>query len=475
MATLNRFRSVWNAIKAAPAAAAGGTVMSTVSAMFNTKTYAFQGQTNIPFIEAVNQGYRGLVWVYRCIKEIGEAVGSVNWVVAKRMRDGSLEYIRDPKHPLKVLLDQPNQFQDSAEFFEAWAIYLSLSGNAYWNVIAVGNPQRPFQLFHVRPDWMCPIPDPVTFISGYQLDNKAGVKKTYKPNEVLHFKYLDPTDPYVGMSPLTALRRTMQTENSAITWNKTIFDNMAVPGGVLTVPAQVMTIETRDRLQEDLQAQFSGENKDKPLILWGGMDWKQMGMNVKDLDFASLKTINKFEICAGLGVPPGIVGANEDPTYSNIGVERMAFWEDTIITMVSWLQRRLNRSVAPAFGEDLVILADYSHVPAMREIMTQKVGQAKVLVNMGFPLNAVNQKLNLGFDAVPWGDVWWAPMNMAPISGPEAAILADPNSPPPPSDPGRPEDDEGEIEEPEDDEGAVSDPEDPSKGKRKKKKDKSNG
>jgi HK97 family phage portal protein len=410
-----RFGLAWKA------AGQTGTVAQAFSAFFGVKRGAFSAGNNISFIEAVNKGYKGLVWVYRCVKEIGEAVGSVTWLAMTDDGKGNLTQL-PTSHPLSRLLAQPNELQDSAEFFEAWAIYLSLSGSDYWNIVDVDGG-RPFKMYHLRPDWMTANPDPVTFISGYTLDNKAGNKIEFTPKEILHFKYLDPLDPFRGLSPLASAQRTIETENSALLWNKTMFDNSAIPGGVLTVPATTMQTETREKLETDLQSQFGRENMNKPLVLWGGMDWKQMGLSQKDLDFKELKLMNKFEICAALGVPPGIVGANEDPTYSNFGVERMAMWEDTIIPMVMWLKRKMNMRIAPAFGANIVIVPDFKHVPAMREVFKQKVEMGKSLWQMGWPINAINTRLDLGFDPVAWGDAWWTQMNMIPITSAESALV----------------------------------------------------
>lgn len=412
-------RQFGNAFKAATG---GSPATQVISAFFGNRSRGFAAANNISFIEATNRGYKGLVWVYRCVKEIGESVGSVTWQ-AMEVDSSGREKPLPLSHPLNKLLSQPNELQDSAEFFEAWAIYLSLSGSDFWNIVSVDGG-RPYRLYHLRPDWMTVEPDPVTFIKGYTLDNKMGNKVPLTPAEVLWFKFLDPMDPYRGLSPLAAAQRTMETENSAILWNKTIFDNSAIPGGVLTVPAQTMHQETREKLEDDLAQQFGRENMNKPLVLWGGMDWKQMGLSQKDLDFKELRHMNKFEICACLGVPPGIVGANEDPTYSNFGVERMAMWEDTIIPMVMWLKRKLNMRIAPAFGDNIVIAPDFKHVPAMREVFKQKVESAKTLWQMGWPINAINDRLDLGFEHVAWGNAWWTQMNMIPITSADSPVPA---------------------------------------------------
>jgi hypothetical protein len=67
----------------------------------------------------------------------------------------------------------------------------------------------------------------------------------------------------------------------------------------------------------------------------------------------------------------------------------------------------------------------------MRSSYEQKVKTAEVLWRMGWPINEINRKLNLGLPLVPWGETAWFPVNLYPVSGaPQEALFA----PPPPSD-----------------------------------------
>lgn len=379
------------------------------------------------FMEASTRGYKNLVWVYRCVTAIGNAVGSVPWKAYRREPSGKLVWL--PNHPLEKLLENPNPYFTRKEIMNAWAIYLSLAGNCYYEVVRVAK-NRPYQFFVLRPDWMTPIPDAVDYIKGYKLDPQMGEQyvQTLLPDQVLHFKYLDPTNEYVGMSPLTAASRTMATEDSAVKWNKLVFDNSAVPSGVLKVPATTMKKKERDELREELEKEFTQDNLHRPMILWGGMEWSKMSMDAKDLDFLKQRELNKYELCAILECPAQIVGATSDPTYSNYDVARTAFWEDSIIPKLEWFQSRINMQIAPAFGPDIEAHYDPSSVPAMRSIFRDKVDTSAKLFNIGYTVNQINRRMGLGFDDVAWGDVWWAQMNMMPVSSgdlPEASSSSD--------------------------------------------------
>ena len=402
---MNFWQRLRFAVKAAPAARS----VQVLSAMLG-RGGGFGQLSAMRYPEAVASGYKGIVWVYRCVREIGQAVGSVPWKVYRRTGDDVLTPL--PGHELEVLLSRPNPHTDRKQFFESWSAYLDLHGNAYWELVRVQG--KPYHLFHIRPDWMRPVPDPNVYIKAFELDIGSGKKEQFEPSDIVHFKFLDPLNEYVGMSPITAAARTIATEHAAILWNKTIFDNSAVPNGILTVPAATMLQDDKDELKKSIEMEFTQENLHRPMVLWGGMTWEQMGLSHNDMSFLEQRRLNKYEICAALGVPPQIVGAQEDPTYSNYSVARLAFWEDLIIPRLDWLQNRINVALAPAFGPDIVVGYDISQVPAMREAFAQKVKTGEVLWRMGWPINAINRKLTLGFDDVTWGDTAWLPMNLVP-------------------------------------------------------------
>ena len=66
----------------------------------------------------VKEGYKSLIWVYRCVREIGEAISSVPWQAFERASDGKL--IPRPGNELERLLRKPNDIMNGPTFFETW-------------------------------------------------------------------------------------------------------------------------------------------------------------------------------------------------------------------------------------------------------------------------------------------------------------------------------------------------------------------
>lgn len=402
-----------------------GPAYGSIFSLFNSSGLGglFFKSGEVDFQAAVQMGYKSNVWIYRCLSLVAGSIGSVPWEVYRGKNRVQ------PDDPFQRLLDRPNAYQDRKEFFYAASLYLNLGGNDFMEIVSVSDrigknaKQVPASLYHIRPDWMRPkVAEDGTILS-YTLDNKQGRKPIeYEPQEILHMMYLDPLDPYYGQSPLQCLGNTLETDAAMTIWNKAVLANYAMPGGVLTVPAALVP-DDRAELKEEIEREFSGENLSKPMVLWGGMEWKQISLSHENMQFTSQREASKTDICAATGVPANLVGAIPDPTYSNFKTSRLAFWEDRIVTELEWFQSKLNMCIAPRFGPEYSVKFNISGVAAFRELFDQKVESGQKLFTMGWPINAINDRLDLGLKPVPWGDSAWLPMSLQPITKSEPMEL----------------------------------------------------
>lgn len=374
------------------------------------------GAGHLSFVEAVNKGYKSVVWVRACIQLWGKSLGAAEWKVYKRGSDTPI-----PNHDLELLMRCPNPFQDRSEFFQTFIGNLSLAGNDYWEKVVVTDRssgrggQKVKQLWHMRPDWIAPIPDPVNFIRGYLLNSPMAKDVEIAPQRLLHFKYYDPLNPYVGISPISSAYRSLYAEDAAAEWNQGLLDNYAQPSGVLTSEGTIVPAD-RQALKDEVHAAYTGGDRFSPMVLWGGLKWQQIALSHADIQFLEQGIKNKEELCAILDTPAVLVGAVADPSYSNAGAARLTWWEDRVDPMLRWVAARLNMElVQPYYGDEIELRYDISGVPAFRKALAEKAATAKILVSMGWPLNDVNAKLHLGMDPVPWGDVGFLPTSMMPV------------------------------------------------------------
>ncbi len=293
------------------------------------------------------EGYQSNVYVYACVRQIVMAVAGIPWIVYRKGRR-VIEELDD--HPLAKLLRRPNPWQGGSRFFENLAAFLMLSGNSY--IEAVG-PERgsPRELYVLRPDRMKVVPGNAQQpISGYQY-TAGGTTVTFPPDEILHLKMFNPLDDWYGMSPIEAAARSIDQNNESRAWNVALLQNSARPPGAL-VTENELSEEQYKRLKKEIQEKYAGsKNAGRPLLLEGGLDWKEMGLSPADMHWLEGLKLSAREIAIAFGVPPELIGDTANKTYSNYKEARQAFYTETVLPLMDWIRDELNNWLIPKFGE----------------------------------------------------------------------------------------------------------------------------
>lgn len=355
---------------------------------------------------AVRYGYKASTWVYSCISRISKTAASVPWKVYRETEKG-LEEI--PNHPLEILLKRPNPYMSGQDIFERLVSHLYLGGNTILSKVRANNIVA--ELWPLSPDLISPVPTQQEFISGYEY-KKDGVTQFIEASEIIHVMFVDPSNPYWGVSPLQAVARVVDTDAELVNFQMISLQNRAITDGVFSFK-QPLTKQQWEEAREQVREQHMGVNNIRtPWVLGGDASWQQMSLSPAELDFISSRNFTREEIASVFNVPPPMIGLYDNATLSNIETARKIFWLDTMIPLLEDLKSSFNISLTPEFGEGLVLSYDVSNVQALQENFTEKVNTAKNLWSMGIPFNMVNQRLELGFDEIEGGEIGYVPHNL---------------------------------------------------------------
>lgn len=139
------------------------------------------------------------------------------------------------------------------------------------------------------------------------------------------------------------------------------------------------------RIKGQIDEQFSGAaNAGRPLLLEGGLDWREMSLSPRDMDFIEARHAAARDIALAFGVPPQLLGIPGDNTYSNLAEARMALWEQTILPLVGATLEALSLWLAPYYGDALSIEGDTDDISALaprRESVWERLQNADFLTN----------------------------------------------------------------------------------------------
>jgi HK97 family phage portal protein len=353
--------------------------------------------------QLANEGYAHNVIAYRCIQLIARGIGSIPWILYNHTHE--LE-----KHPLIDLLRSPNIKQADASFREEMISHLLINGNAYVLKSLDAN-NNPVELSLLRPDRVKIVNDEKTFIRSFEYT--IGHKKYIFPVhpitgqcQVLHIKFFNPLDDLYGMGPLEAAAKAIDQHNAVGEHNLALLQNGGRPSGAFIVkPSDYgpsLTERQRESLSRDLRAAYEGAgNAGRVLFLEGDFDWKEMGLNLKDLDFIEGKNLSAREISQAFGVPPMLVGVPGDATFANYKEARYHLWEDTILPLMDLILSEFNKWLTDHYSENINIAYDADSIPALslrRESSWAKIAEVDFLTT--------NEKREaVGYGHIANGDV----------------------------------------------------------------------
>lgn len=340
--------------------------------------------------QLAKEGYLHNVIAFRCVRLIAQNAAAVPWLVT---RGSGTRRARLEDHPLAKLLAQPNPMQGGAELFEAVYAFYLIAGNSY--IEAVGAKKTPpRELWSLRPDRMRVVPGrqglPAAY--RYQVGGAAvdfPVDALSGESRLLHLKAFHPLDDWYGMSPLEAASASIDQHNDAAKWNAALLQSSGRPSGALVYKpphgdaAASLTDEQRQSLKAELESFFSGTaNAGRPLVLEGGLDWREMSLSPKDMDWLAGKDVSAREIALAFHVPPQLVGIDGSLTFANFEQARLALYDDAVLPLIDHVKDELNRWLAPRFGGDVQIDYDIDKIEAYaprREKIWQRISAADFL------------------------------------------------------------------------------------------------
>jgi HK97 family phage portal protein len=320
---------------------------------------------------------------FRCVKIIAEAAAAVPAVVQDATR-------RFDTHPVLDLLAAPNPGQAGAALMESFYGHLLLSGDGFLEAAGAHASGGPRELYALRPDRMSVVPGTDGWPVAYEY--KVGAERhVFDMRQdrvpVLHVKSFHPQDDHYGLSPLQAAASAVEVHNSASTWSKALLDNAARPSGAIVYKGAdgqgSLAADQYTRLIDELENYHQGaRNAGRPMLLEGGLDWKQMGFSPSDMEFHNTKAAAARDVALAFGVPPMLLGLPGDNTYANYQEAHRAFYRLTVLPLVSKSLAAMSAWMRGFYGERLEIKVDDDNVPALaaeREALWRRISGAGFL------------------------------------------------------------------------------------------------
>lgn len=317
------------------------------------------------------EGFRKNVIAYRCVMHIATAASTVPWLLY------DAEGREHDAHPLLDLLAHPNPLQDGISFMESLHATLQIYGNAYIEAIRAEDGSAPAELHLLRPDRMKVVPGATGLPQGY-VYSVNGQKTTWPADpltgqsDILHLKRFHPLDDWYGLAPMEAALQSIDQHNASGAWNQALLNQGARPSGALVYapkegPAS-LTDDQLQRLREEMGQLYQGaRNAGRPLILEGGLEWREMSLSPKDMDWLSGRNNAARDIALAFGVPAQLIGIPDAQTYANMEQARLAFYEETVLPQLAKVAASLGHWLCPMYKDRPELDVDTDSISALTE------------------------------------------------------------------------------------------------------------
>jgi HK97 family phage portal protein len=325
------------------------------------------------YAQFAQEAYIKNVIAHRAMDMVSSAAASIKFKLNAIGPKGARREIKI--HSVLDILKQPNPAQAMGDFLQALYHYRLISGNAF--IQAIGpKDMPPSELYLLRPDRMAVIAGKGIMPAGYRYtvgDRSIDfpIDRISGRSRIAHLKNFHPLNDWYGLSPIEAAAYSIDQHNQSGAWNQALLQNGARPSGALVVRVDgqsggALSEEQYNRVKHQIDEQFSGAaNAGRPILLEGGLEWKEMSLTPKDMDFIEAKNSSARDIALAFGVPPQLLGIPGDNTYANLQEARLALWEQTIIPLVACTTDALNNWLVPMFNDKVELTPDTDGISAL--------------------------------------------------------------------------------------------------------------
>ncbi|MDJ0806442.1 MAG: phage portal protein [Gammaproteobacteria bacterium] len=265
--------------------------------------------------------------VYGCVRIIAEAIASLPLKIYERTDDG--RQLAD--HPLNNLFMLPNGIQTGFEMREFKASSLLLRGNFYAQK-AMSNRGVIGEIIPLYPQHMnIDKDDRGRLVFDYQ---ESGANRIFSQSEIWRIAGLG-SNGVTGLSPITQGRESIGLALALEEHGATLFRNGTQTDKVFEIPT-ALSDEAYERLKKQIAEHQGSSNAHKPMILEGGLQSKNIGMNNEDSQFIESRKLQIADIARFYRVPLHMLNELDKATFSNIEHQSIEFVRDTL---TPWLVR----------------------------------------------------------------------------------------------------------------------------------------
>ena len=244
------------------------------------------------------------------------------------------------------VLRKPNDYQTRIQFLQAWVLSKLIYGNTY--VLKQRDARGVVKALYVLDPTRVTARVTVSGDVYYQLnrDDLHEVRDNVlvSSTEIIHDRGPCLFHPLVGIPPIYACAISATKGNRIQSNSQQFFANLSRPGGVLSAP-EVIQEETIQQLKAQFEANFSGSNLGRLLVVGDGMTYTSMSIPAQQAQLIEQLQWTAVDVARAFGVPPHKLATGANPTYNNIGALNQDYYSQSLQTHIEAIEILLDEGL----------------------------------------------------------------------------------------------------------------------------------
>ena len=338
-------------------------------------------------------------------------------------RGRGAEKIEVDRGPAVDLLRYVNPFWTFPRLLRMDELAMCLWGKSYW-AVERGPDGVPSEIWWMKPSRVKVVPDENDYVKEFLYEPITGSAPiTFSPSEVVWFRYPNPIDEFASLSPLAAARLAADTGKAMMESNRNLFRQGLQMGGMIVPSTDKVTFSKgqAEELEELLQRRWKGVDKaHKWAVLRYEAKLQTLGVTPRDAELLNGLNLSLRQVGNAFGIPTPLLNDMEHATLSNAREYQQILWAHALVPDADFRAADIEEQFLSMFGRTPGrrnvdhVEWDYSKVPALQEAATEVWDRERGQLEVG-ALTINEWRKGHGLPAVPWGDVWWGPVNKSAV------------------------------------------------------------
>ena len=324
--------------------------------------------------------------VHAAVRVLAEAVSRPPLEVWRRVGPNSDYEPAGVDHPLRRLLDRPNDVWDGGQLLRAVESRLALWGSAYVAMVRDGDGV-PYEMWPLRPDEVHLVAGENDRVVRGFIHETVNGRVAYLPEEMLWYRRFNPMHSLSGFSSMVPARAAVDMGTAALRFNRRFYVHSAMPSDVvMTTDGSPQQEQIEFLLDIWDQRLAHPDSAHRPMVLSNGIDMKRLGSSQSDMEFIAALQWSVEEVSRAFGVPKVFLSEFEDATLANVRTMEQFLWRNTIIPELKMLEDGINHRLTPHFERftgELTVRFNLSDVEAIQESQSDRADRLSTLVSAG--------------------------------------------------------------------------------------------